>query len=241
MPLDELAYLIGTVNEGAIETTPKILRTILKAVVLHPTLAQRAQAEIDKVVGAHRLPSFEDFPQLPYTNAFVNEVIRWQPTLPLAVPHSTTTDDEYMGFRIPKGSMIISNNYRMAYNSEKYPSPFEFKPERWLENPDLQTFNIFGNGRRTCPGRHFAMKNLMIVTSRILWTYDVSPYFRDGKIVKIDPWDIRHQFTSSPGPFEVSFQVRGQDRQRIVEQEWQNAEKDTHIILETVRPKPDGA
>ena len=111
MPEEEVAYLIGTIHEGRIETTPTALRTAIKALVLHTAVAQRAQREIDKVIGLHRLPAFDDMSHLPYLNAVLKETLRWQPLLTLGVPHSPITDDEYMGFCIPHGSVILQNNH----------------------------------------------------------------------------------------------------------------------------------
>ena len=45
--------------------------------VLHPNVVKRAQDEIDRVVGKERLPSFRDREKLPYINALVKEVLRW--------------------------------------------------------------------------------------------------------------------------------------------------------------------
>jgi cytochrome P450 len=46
---------------------------------LHPEAQKKAQEEIDRVVGRHRLPNFEDRDSLPYVNAVVKEVLRWHP------------------------------------------------------------------------------------------------------------------------------------------------------------------
>ena len=50
---------------------------------LYPEVQKKAQAEIDAVVGAHRLPDYEDRPSLPYINAIVNESMRWHVAFPL--------------------------------------------------------------------------------------------------------------------------------------------------------------
>lgn len=50
---------------------------------LYPEVQERAQAEIDSVVGSEHLPSFEDRPKLPYVEALVKEVLRWNPVGPL--------------------------------------------------------------------------------------------------------------------------------------------------------------
>jgi cytochrome P450 len=50
---------------------------------LHPEVQKRAQFEIDSVVGPDRLPCLEDRPNLPYVEALLSEVLRWNPVGPL--------------------------------------------------------------------------------------------------------------------------------------------------------------
>jgi hypothetical protein len=49
---------------------------------LFPDMQKKAQAEIDAVVGPDRLPSFADRGSLPYTEALVKEVHRWNVVAP---------------------------------------------------------------------------------------------------------------------------------------------------------------
>ena len=49
---------------------------------LHPDVLQRAQEELDRVVGRARLPNFHDRENLPFVNAIVKEVIRWEAVIP---------------------------------------------------------------------------------------------------------------------------------------------------------------
>ena len=93
---------------------------------LYPEVQKKAQAEIDAVVGPSRLPDFHDRPFLPYVNAVLKESSRWNLVVPLgrppviiiiatiltsfeAVPHMSTNDDEYNGFYIPKGTIMMGN------------------------------------------------------------------------------------------------------------------------------------
>ena len=101
---------------------------------LYPEVQKKAQAEIDAVIGPNRLPDFHDRPSLPYINAVVKESSRWNLVAPLsrpfviiivatiltsskAIPHMSTMDDEYNGFYIPKGTMLIGNAWlvRLLY------------------------------------------------------------------------------------------------------------------------------
>ena len=79
------------------------------AMTLYPEIQQRAQAEIDAVIGHDRLPGFQDREDLPFVNAICTELLRWLPVAPLGVPHRSIRDDEYEGYFIPKDSMFIIN------------------------------------------------------------------------------------------------------------------------------------
>lgn len=45
--------------------------------MLHPEIAQKAQAQIDEVVGTGQLPTLEDRPELPYIDCIIKEVLRY--------------------------------------------------------------------------------------------------------------------------------------------------------------------
>lgn len=55
---------------------------MILAMVLHPELQARAQAEIDAVVG-DRLPNVTDLDKLPFVNAITREALRWNPPAPI--------------------------------------------------------------------------------------------------------------------------------------------------------------
>lgn len=76
---------------------------------LSPDVVRKAQGEIDRVVGNDRLPNSMDRSNLPYVEAVVKEVLRWHPVAPMGLPHTSTTEDVFEGYLIPKGSMVIAN------------------------------------------------------------------------------------------------------------------------------------
>ena len=47
------------------------IRLFLLLMQLHPEVAAKARKEIDSVVGAGRLPTFNDRPSLPYVDAVI--------------------------------------------------------------------------------------------------------------------------------------------------------------------------
>jgi cytochrome P450 len=80
------------------------------AMVLHPEIMQKAQQELDDVLG-NRLPDFSDRSSLPYIDAILREVLRWQPVTPGGFPHMLSADDVYNGMFMPKGSVVVGNTW----------------------------------------------------------------------------------------------------------------------------------
>ena len=65
--------------------TVSALGSFFLAMVLYPEVQGKAQAEIDRVLDTGRLPSFSDYSSLPYIEAIVKELLRWNPVAPLSV------------------------------------------------------------------------------------------------------------------------------------------------------------
>jgi hypothetical protein len=124
---------------------------------LHPEMQRRAQKELDAVTGlpdssTYRLPTFEDREMLPYIGALVKETLRFMPPISLGLPHAATEDDEYRGWRIPKGAIIIFNAWGINRDENVYPEPERFNPDRFLrrgsEAPEPDPVAAWGFGRR---------------------------------------------------------------------------------------------
>lgn len=169
------------------------------AMVAHPEVQARAQAELDAVVGRSRIPTFADRAHLPYINALVKEALRQRPVDPLGMPHVVTEDDWYDGMFIPKGTVCIANVWHLNRDPSIYgPDAHEFKPERHMEknaerigdgSADLKEEGHFtyGFGRRICVGRHVANSSLFIDMAVILWAMRILPATdAKGKAIPVD-------------------------------------------------------
>jgi hypothetical protein len=69
--------------KSIISQTTAVIEIAILAMTLFPEARRNAQAEIDQVVGSHRLPDYGDRNSLPYFEAFYREVNRWHPANPL--------------------------------------------------------------------------------------------------------------------------------------------------------------
>jgi cytochrome P450 len=61
------------------------LTGFILAMAMFPEIQDKAQREIDAVVGIGRLPEIADQQDLPYVCNLVQEALRWQPVLPLGM------------------------------------------------------------------------------------------------------------------------------------------------------------
>ncbi|KAH7922947.1 cytochrome P450 [Leucogyrophana mollusca] len=226
-PIDETSSVVteraiknsaGAAFSAGAESTHGTLMTFLYAMILNPGVRQRAQAEIDSIVGNDRLPRFEDRASLPYVDAILRETLRWHPIAPLGVAHATTNADTFQGMHIPKGALVMANIWAMSQNAVKYPDPSEFKPERFLTAEggltDDKVPYAFGFGRRVCPGRHLAEASLWSAMVVILAVFDVTkPIDELGNEVDFEPkWATG--LNSHPLPFPCRIVPRSAEMDR---------------------------
>ncbi|EKM79763.1 hypothetical protein AGABI1DRAFT_127447 [Agaricus bisporus var. burnettii JB137-S8] len=212
----ELAYACSAPWQAGGSTTSQAIHVFLFAMLLNPDVLEKAQEEIDRVVGRSRQPEFDDIDTLPYVDAICKEVLRWRPVIPIGVAHCNTTADVYEGMYIPAGSKVYANIDLMSKDPVAYPSPDEFKPERWLGPNPAPAFPFsFGFGRRQCPGMHIATNALFIVASKLIWAFDIKARVDPltGRPVILDPDDMAGDLVRGPRDVPCVLQVRGNSEQ----------------------------
>ncbi|KAF9078860.1 cytochrome P450 [Rhodocollybia butyracea] len=94
---------------AASDMTMSSVNSFRLTLTLHPEVQAKAQAEIDRVIGRARLPTFEDRQLLPYVEAIYQEIMRLHPPVPFGLNHVSPEDDFYEGYHIPKGCVIAAN------------------------------------------------------------------------------------------------------------------------------------
>ncbi|KAG1814714.1 cytochrome P450 [Suillus subaureus] len=137
----DIRWTANSMYSASIDTTITTLSHFILAMVQHPHVLRRAQAELDDVLGsrgsglpsqAKRLPTFEDRPKLPYCDAVFTETLRWGVPVPLSLPHRLTQPDTYEGMYIPQGSLVFGNIWAIMRDPRLYQDPEVFEPGRWL-------------------------------------------------------------------------------------------------------------
>ncbi|PON29945.1 cytochrome P450-like-31 [Trichoderma gamsii] len=226
--------LAGLVVTGS-ETTATMMQSFIKLIAMHPEAQQKAQQELDRVVGPRRLPAWEDQPNLPYVRALIKELHRFSPITSFAVPHASTEEIMYRGNTIPDNTVILPCLDNLHRDPARYDDAESFRPERFLGD-DLEALVSarqrdyrkrdhvnYGFGRRMCPGIQVAENSLFMQVSRYLWAFNITP--KPGE-PPLDMADWQELFSRKPKPFKVNITPRSDAILQVIQQTAKEARTD---------------
>ncbi|XP_060131233.1 cytochrome P450 2H1-like [Zootoca vivipara] len=170
--------LVATVLNLFFAGTDTTGNTILQGLVVllrHPEMEANIQEEIERVIGRNRSPSYEDRNQMPYTEAFINEIQRFLDLSPVAAPHLVTEEAHFRGFTIPKGTTVIPFLSSIMKSSQYYETPRKFNPGHFLDEngafKKVDAFLPFGAGKRVCPGEGLARMEIFVILTTLLQNF----------------------------------------------------------------------
>src|SRR5215208_5574965 len=103
-----------------------------------------------------------------YLDAVVKETLRVRPVI-VDVARKLTRDVSIGGWQLPAGIMVLPAIAAVHMRPDLYPSPEEFRPERFLdEGAESYSWIPFGGGVRRCIGASFAQVEMRVVLREVL-------------------------------------------------------------------------
>ena len=112
----------------------------------------------------------------PYVTATIQETLRRRPVLPVTAPRFVNKPISVGGWHYDSEVCLVANAYLVHHDAAIYPDPYEFRPERFLEEkPGTYTWIPFGGGRRRCLGSSFALLEMRIVVAEIARRFEIKP------------------------------------------------------------------
>ncbi|KIM23782.1 hypothetical protein M408DRAFT_250244 [Serendipita vermifera MAFF 305830] len=176
---NDIKDALGTLYSAGADSTTSAIIAFFHAMLLFPEVAQKIYDEIVTVTDGIRTPRVEDRQKMPFTEAVWKETFRWNPFLPLGMPHIANQDEIVNGYVVKAGTAIHANNWAMMMDPKVWGDPERFRPERFLEpgsqslpNPLVATF---GYGMRVCPGMYLADRTGFHVAASLVALYDLVP------------------------------------------------------------------
>ncbi len=108
--------------------------------------------------------------ELPFTRAFVDEVLRLYPPAFL-ITREAKAADVVAGHRIGPGTVVSISPWVLHRHVRRWRDPDAFDPGRFLPGavpPERYAYMPFGAGPRVCVGAQFALTEAVLVLARLL-------------------------------------------------------------------------
>ncbi len=141
----------------------------------HPEAYQKVKEELNTVMIDGKL-TIENYQQLKYLRAVIDETLRLYPTAYIIGRESKEIDD-VNGVEIPKEIMTLISVYHLHRNPNEWQQPNNFIPERFLDKQhplaNVNAYFPFGAGPRMCIGFYFALMEITIVLANLFYHFDI--------------------------------------------------------------------
>jgi cytochrome P450 family 135 len=172
---DILSMLVGARFDNGSEMTDRELRDQLMTLLAagHETTATALAWAFDLLFRApeklERLRSeIAAGDGHEYLDAVIEETLRVRPVVPF-IGRELREPSELGGYELPAGTVVMPAIYLAHTRPDVYPDPYEFRPERFLDDgPDTFSWVPFGGGTRRCIGAAFAEFEMRVVLETIL-------------------------------------------------------------------------
>ena len=159
---ETLAVLIAT-----FDTTAALICAFVNHIIDNPRVMNKLVSEMYRFQLQGRITSpivsFDETEAMPYFTACVNETLRVSPSTPVTLPRIVSDGGLILNNSfIPPGTEVGANPYVINRDQNVFGMDAnEFKPERWLEDPERakhmhKWMFTWGWGPRDCVGRPFA-------------------------------------------------------------------------------------
>ncbi|WP_028798681.1 cytochrome P450 [Streptomyces sp. 142MFCol3.1] len=162
------------------ETTSGALSFALHYLALHPPVAARARAEVDRVWGDTDRPGYDQVAKLRYVRRVLDEALRLWPTAPAFAREAR--QDTVLGDVHPmrRGAWTLVLTAMLHRDPDVWGADAgQFDPDRFdakaVRARPAHTFKPFGTGARACIGRQFALHEATLVLGLLLRRYELLP------------------------------------------------------------------
>ncbi|GIY91167.1 cytochrome P450 4V2 [Caerostris darwini] len=175
---EDITEEVNTFMFAGHDTTAVGMSWALYLIGQNPMVQKKCQEELEEVFGDDysRSLTLDDVKNLKYIECVLKESQRLYPSLPY-IGRESSSDITVNGYTIPSGTNCMIFTYMLHRDSEVFPDPEKFDPDRFLpENSAGRhpfAYVPFSAGPRNCIGQRFAMMEQKVVLAHVLQNYEI--------------------------------------------------------------------
>jgi cytochrome P450 len=198
--IERLADEAQTVVAAGQVTTAHFLKLTSFYILDDPEIHRKLKEELKSAMPSDgSLPPVSKLEQLPYLSAVISEGFRKSYGVTQRLPRvSPDAPLVYKDWVIPPGTPVGMTSIFMHDNSENFPSPQVFNPDRWLKADSerrLSKYLVnFSKGTRSCLGMNLAKAEIYLTLAAVFHRFDMELYDTDRSDVDI----VHDYFNPSP-------------------------------------------
>jgi len=164
------------------DTSSAVLSWAMTFLADRPHLVEDMRSEIQEVLGSKSIHTleYEDLSRLTLCEQVVRETLRMRPPVP-CTDRGVVKNSQVGPHFLPAGSYVYPFFMAAHFDRRFWEDPFEFNPSRFHEEQQASSkhgFYPFSTGARSCIGKKFAMMELVLVLSTLVYQFDVSSGMR---------------------------------------------------------------
>jgi cytochrome P450 len=167
----ELVFDLSQLIMGGSTTTSQLILWTLIYLSRNPDWL----AELREELSSWNPDVFTGMANFPKLRATLMEMERLRPPNAI-VQRITAKTFTFKGYEIPKGSKVAHLHTLCHFLPEYYADPMEFRPQRFLENPELPLRGVhgtFAGGAHSCPGQPLVRVVAPLLIANIVTHYDM--------------------------------------------------------------------
>ncbi|XP_058462813.1 cytochrome P450 302a1, mitochondrial [Malaya genurostris] len=193
---------------AGVHTTSYTIAFTLYYLCLNPEVQNRLLEEATKIlpnpwsmsIEANALNS-----EAPYCRAVLKESLRLNP-ISIGVGRVLNKDAILGGYRVPKGTVVVTQNLVSCRQEQYFKNASKFLPERWMRDnkQSVHPYLVlpFGHGMRACIARRMAEQNMLVLLLRLIRSFEIE---WAGSV----PMDIQTKLINQPDqPIAIKFHAR---------------------------------
>ncbi|MEQ3553935.1 cytochrome P450 [Pseudonocardia nematodicida] len=192
---ENVRYQLVTFLIAGHETTSGLLTFTIHELLRNPQIMERARAHFDEVLG-DRAPGYDDLAKLGYLDQILKESLRLWPTAPAFAVRPY--EDTIIGGRYP----VRTDDTLLVVIPQLHRDPAVWGETATTFDPDRFSFERaealppnawkpFGNGRRSCIGRGFALQKATLFLAMLLQRFDITAADPDYELSVVQTLTIK--------------------------------------------------